>query len=149
MNGDEFIALVKNKKGQFLPLKWKRKVPTSSKYKDIVLEKETSAIIRTGITYDNISNVKEKRENGELPAENAGLPWGAWKHFPYVIENKGKEYARLYPDPLERSKVTWYVNGTPINPEIALNYLTPSDKKKECSDEKECFVVEMKNFIIE
>lgn len=51
---------------------------------------------RVGVTYDNIANVQEKREDGRLPAENQGLPWGQWIDglFPYVIEHKGCYYFR-------------------------------------------------------
>jgi hypothetical protein len=50
---------------------------------------------RLGVTYDNMKSVQEKREDGRLPEQNQGLPWGNWKVFPYVIEHKGKEYIRF------------------------------------------------------
>lgn len=49
---------------------------------------------RVGVNYDNIATVQEKRANGELPAENQGLPWGEWEVFPYVIAHKGEKYFR-------------------------------------------------------
>lgn len=49
---------------------------------------------RVGVNYDNIARVQAKRESGELPTENAGLPWGRWVEFPYVIEHKGELYFR-------------------------------------------------------
>ena len=49
---------------------------------------------RVGVNYDNIKAVQEKRESGELPRENAGLPWGEWALFPYVITHKGEYYVR-------------------------------------------------------
>lgn len=49
---------------------------------------------RVGVDYDNIKAVQEKRAEGELPAENAGLPWGQWVNFPYVIEHKDTFYFR-------------------------------------------------------
>lgn len=49
---------------------------------------------RIGITYDNIAAVQEKRELGILPAENAGLPWGRWIIFNYLIEHKDEYYFR-------------------------------------------------------
>ena len=49
---------------------------------------------RVGVDYDNIQTVREKRESGELPEENAGLPWGKWITFPYVIEHSGTYYFR-------------------------------------------------------
>lgn len=49
---------------------------------------------RVGVTYDNMKAVQEGRANGELPAENAGLPWGEWESFPHVIRHKGERYFR-------------------------------------------------------
>lgn len=49
---------------------------------------------RVGVNYDNIKTVIEGRANGEKPAENAGLPWGEWALFPYVITHKGEYYIR-------------------------------------------------------
>lgn len=50
---------------------------------------------RLGVTYDNMKSVQEKREDGRLPEQNQGLPWGTWKEFPYIIEHNGKEYVRF------------------------------------------------------
>jgi hypothetical protein len=50
---------------------------------------------RLGVTYDNMKSVQEKREDGRLPEQNQGLPWGTWKDFPYIIEHNGKEYVRF------------------------------------------------------
>jgi hypothetical protein len=58
------------------------------------IEKLSKFQCRIGVNYDNIASVKEKRENGDLPAENAGLPWGEWLIFPYVITHKNEYYLR-------------------------------------------------------
>ncbi len=58
------------------------------------IKKTSTFQARVGVNYDNIQAVKEKRANGELPAENQGLPWGTWAAFPYVIEHKGEYYFR-------------------------------------------------------
>lgn len=59
------------------------------------IQKISTFQARLGVTYDNMKSVQEKREDGRLPEENQGLPWGRWKTFPYVIEHKGKEYIRF------------------------------------------------------
>lgn len=80
------------KKGQIVtistvrPLKVRKGVEKILKYSEFQC--------RIGVNYDNIESVKEKRVSGELPAENAGLPWGTWKVFPYIIEHNGEEYIR-------------------------------------------------------
>jgi hypothetical protein len=61
-----------------------------------LVEKVTSMIIRGGIEYDNQKVVVEGREDGTLPEENAGLPWGDWSEYPYHISHKGSDYARFY-----------------------------------------------------
>lgn len=49
---------------------------------------------RVGVDYDNIQTVKDGRADGTLPAQNAGLPWGEWEIFPFVIHHKGEYYIR-------------------------------------------------------
>ena len=58
------------------------------------IQKESRFQCRIGVNYDNIETVQIKREVGILPEENAGLPWGEWLVFPYVIGHKGNHYFR-------------------------------------------------------
>lgn len=58
------------------------------------IQKESTFQCRIGVNYDNIAVVQDKRDNGELPEKNAGLPWGHWVEFPYVIEHKDEYYIR-------------------------------------------------------
>ena len=78
-----------------------------------LVEKVTSMIIRGGIEYDNQGVVIEGRENGSLPEENAGLPWGQWAEYPFHIEHKGSDYARFYSASgiAFEPKVEYYLNG--------------------------------------
>jgi len=61
------------------------------------VEKESVFQVQVGVNYDNKETVKQGRADGTLPEENAGLPWGNWLIFPYVIEHKGNLYFRFYP----------------------------------------------------
>jgi len=58
------------------------------------IQKFSHMQVRVGVNYDNIAAVKEKRESGELPAENAGRAWGVYVPglFPYVILHKDQLY---------------------------------------------------------
>lgn len=56
--------------------------------------KQSRFQFRVGVDYDNIQSVKDGRENGTLPSANAGLPWGEWEIFPFVIHHKGEYYLR-------------------------------------------------------
>jgi hypothetical protein len=81
-------------KGQFASLCTERALKVKKGKAEIM--KRSTFVCRVGVNYDNISTVKEARANGDLPAENAGLPWGEWVPglFPYVIAHKGCHYFR-------------------------------------------------------
>lgn len=100
-----FAKLILSRKGQIVTIKTIRPLKVRKGVSEILKESEFQC--RIGVNYDNISAVQEKRENGKLPAQNAGLPWGTWKVFPYVIEHKNEEYVRC-------SKVNTEFFKTPI-----------------------------------
>ena len=84
------------------------------------VEKVTTMSARFGITYDNIKNVQTARENGTLPKENQGLPWGEWSEYPYFITHKGVEYMRLYTTHSNNKTVTrYFVDGKEVDKETA------------------------------
>lgn len=96
MNINEIVSVLKSHKGQNLRAMWGKSLKTRKGTTQNV-EKLTSIVIRGGVDYDNMGIVQEKRESGELPSENAGLPWGEWNEFPLSITHKGNDYARFYP----------------------------------------------------
>lgn len=82
--------------------------------------KQSTFQCRLGVNYDNIAAVKEKREDGILPAENAGLPWGEWIQFPHLIGHKGNHYMRCTTvNSGFIPKVCFYQNGQEITKEQA------------------------------
>lgn len=86
------IARLLTLKGQFVTLRTIRPLKVKKGCAEIL--KDSTFTCRVGVNYDNIANVQLKRESGELPAENAGLPWGEWFVFPHVIAHKGSHYLR-------------------------------------------------------
>jgi hypothetical protein len=92
----EGIAKLLKMKGTIATLKTEKSCKTRKTAGDISVTKVSTFQCRIGVNYDNVAAVKEKRENGELPAENAGLPWGRFVDglFPYVIEHNGTFYFR-------------------------------------------------------
>jgi len=80
------------KKGQIATLTTEREMKMR-KGQPLVTKRSTFQC-RIGVNYDNIAAVKEKRAEGTLPAENAGLPWGEWDQFPYTIKHKNEMYFR-------------------------------------------------------
>lgn len=128
MKIEEIKNIIKSHKGQNLSVIIGKQLKTYKKVLDImsvgqneeicygsapVVEKVTSIVIRGGIEYDNQKVVIEGREDGTLPAENAGLPWGQWVEYPFHIEHKGSDYARFYAASglSFEPKVEYYLNG--------------------------------------
>lgn len=81
------------------------------------VEKVTAIVVRGGIDYDNQKAVMEGRENGTLPEENAGLPWGQWAEFPYHITHKEQDYVRFYSASgiAFTPKVEYYLDGVQVD----------------------------------
>lgn len=108
----DITNLLFTRKGQNLSAIIGKELKTRKGVTDCV-EKVTSIVIRAGIDYDNQALVKEGREDGSLPSENAGLPWGQWVNFPFHIEHKGTDYVRFYSASglAFEPKVEYYLNG--------------------------------------
>ncbi len=83
-------------KGNFVGVSWHRTMKTRKGVAANVT-KSVRTTVQVGVNYENRAAVQDARENGTAPATNAGLPWGEWEQFPYVISHKGKRYVRLYP----------------------------------------------------
>jgi hypothetical protein len=92
---------------------------------------------RFGIVYDNMKEVKEKRISGELPEENAGLPWGEWMVFPYLIQHKNEVYVRCSKiNSNVTTKVQYFSGDTEISEDEAQRICLASEfpKNKESSN---------------
>lgn len=111
------VAKLVNLHGQFVvitmrrPLKVKKGVPETIK--------ESRFAVRIGVNYDNQKAVVEKRESGELPAENAGLIGREWIVFPYILRSlkSGKFQVRCTPihnNPMAVREVRYFRNGQEI-----------------------------------
>lgn len=102
-------------KGNFVGVSWVRPMKTR-KGVAATVSKSVRTTVQVGVNYENRAVVQEARASGDAPAENAGLPWGTWELFPYVISHKEKRYVRLYPvrdaagNP-RACKVIYRVNG--------------------------------------
>jgi hypothetical protein len=97
MNIVDIKQTLASKKGANLKATWGKKLKTRKDAIGFKVEKVTSLVVRGGIDYDNLGVVQEGRQNGDLPSQNAGLPWGTWVEHPLHIEHKGTDYARFYP----------------------------------------------------
>lgn len=129
---DDLVKKILAKKGQFSKLTWNRACKTKRDAPSI-RKVTTLQIARLGITYDNMSKVQKKREVGELPKENQGLPeWCEWAIYPYFGKNKktGQMYLRVYPRP--NSKVWHYeIDGEKVDESKVGKFLGAQEKQEK------------------
>lgn len=153
------IEIIKTKlescKGSNLKAIWKKKLKTRKDSSAFVVEKTTKAIVRGGITYDNMKAVVEGREDGTLPSENAGLPWGEWAEFPFHITHKGTSYARLYPASGVNvstgeaffPEVEFTIDGKPATREQARALCLASEFPKPKDEPTLCFTLKAEHIV--
>lgn len=84
------------RKGQIAGLLWERPLKVRKGVASRIT-KEVRCVARLGIEYDAQRAVQDARADGELPPVNAGLPWGQWAQYPYLIEHGDNLFIRLYP----------------------------------------------------
>jgi hypothetical protein len=83
-------------KGANIYVEWERPVKLRAAYKTMPMTKFTRMLCRLGCDYDKIKETQDKRESGELPAQNAGLRGMEWDTFPTILKNAKEElYLRL------------------------------------------------------
>lgn len=86
------LATFLSRKGGIVTVKTQRALKVRKGQAAILKISEFQA--RVGVKYDNIAVVQEKRASGDLPAVNAGLPWGEWDVPNYTIKHKDELYVR-------------------------------------------------------
>ncbi len=86
------IALLMSRKGQIVTVTTERFCKVRKGVDPII--KRSTFQCRVGVNYDNIAAVQAGRANGTLPEKNAGLPYGEWAIFPFLIEVKGDYHIR-------------------------------------------------------
>lgn len=148
INLDKFFS----SKGNFISATFRSEKKASAKHKGTLLEKRISGVFRAGISFENLSSVKEGIESGERN-EVGSLPFGEWEKYPCLIKHTNKEgvfnrYVRLYPTENCVLKVQYLVNGVESTKEQFLSFLTPSDRAKAENGEKpECITIKETNLI--
>lgn len=136
-------AIKATPKGCNIVCEWTRPCKTR-KGTTATITKAVRMVGRMGIEYDNINDVQEKREGGDLPAVNAGLPWGQWSEYPWLIEHKGKSYLRLYngTSSLTTPKVSFFIDGKETDKETVAPFLLASELTEKDGD---CFCCDIVN----
>jgi hypothetical protein len=136
---------LKAKKGANLSVVFDRQLKTRKGVMEKVT-KVTRIVARGGVEYDNLGIVQEKRDNGELPSENAGLPWGEWVEYPLHIRHKDVDYARFYPASGIgfKPQVTYYLDGLEVSKEQVQSLCLASEFPKR-DEEPLCFTIKAHN----
>jgi hypothetical protein len=144
-------AIAAAPKGANIILEWVRPAKVKKAAQGDNIEKHVRMVGRMGIEYDAMKSTVERRESGEAPAENAGLPWGEWLEYPYLIQHKGKVYLRLYVGTSRKvtPKVEWTRNGQPVSREDIESALLASEKSERKGDTFTCTLANLTRVHIE
>ena len=145
-NQQEFMNLILSRKGQFITAKTKR--PVKVRKGMPAIDKTSEFQCRVGVAYDNMQAVKEGREDGTLPEENAGLPWGEWIAFPHVIGHKGELYIRcsLSNTAFRRAPVFTLADGNTID-KVDVIPMALASEFKESDDDKLVFNIKLSSIL--
>lgn len=138
MTYEEVKAIIDDSSpGTYLRVSWERVIPVRAGFVGVgVIKKHSSQTIRTGVDYDNMKAVKEKRVSGELPLVNQGLPWGRYVKFPYYVENDSgtKKYLRMALDKNNLPESYFTINGQVVTEQDVLRFVTPSAIRSKATD---------------
>ena len=138
------------KHGAFVRIKYRTEVKPAAKFKDYKVEKVVEATVRVGVSYSNLSAVKERRLAEIKYANPPHVQWWRWCE---VYRNIMKEKIS---DPSQRYitfatipnggnvKVLWYINGKSASEEEVRTITIPSYWSKSNLD---VFDVKLENLI--
>ena len=107
-------------KGAFKSMVWEQQLKTKKQYADnIVTKRTTGSALRFGVAYDNRKAVKEGRENGTKPAENAGLIGRHWlvENLISQSDRTGKTLLRVSLANNSKMETEYFLNGRKVNKE--------------------------------
>jgi hypothetical protein len=151
MNAIEIVEGLRNhNKGAHVQVAWRRDCKTRKDCQHRI-EKQTIAWVRAGISYANLTAVKDGISSGERD-EVQELPWGQWRagYANYIIDHElkdgvSREYVRLYPatfENLSHPQVTYFVDGKPMEYQAIEAFLLASEKPKPDEEKPLCFCVQ-------
>ena len=140
------LAMAATPKGANIVLEWIRPAHVRKGISESIL-KSVRAVGRIGIEYDNVGAVQDKRDNGQLPSVNGGLPKGQeWELYPYLIlcPKSGKHLLRLYHGTSASVKpsVQWLRYGQVVEFASIEASLLASEKQAKTGD---CFTVNVED----
>lgn len=102
--------------GSFRSLTWERELKTRKGVNACVVKRTSASAVRFGVTYDNMGVVQKGREDGALPAQNAGLRGMEWSIPNLVLKSvkTGKTYVRVSCAQNSKFNTEYFLNGRKV-----------------------------------
>ena len=138
------------KHGAFVRVKYRTDVQPSAKFKGHKIEKIVETTVRVGVSYSNLSAVKERRSAEVKPANPSHVQWWRWSDgYRNIIKEKisdpSQKYVTLATVPKRgNTMVYWYIDGKPVSEEEVRAITIPSYWNKSNLD---VFDVKLENLI--
>lgn len=138
------------KRGTFVRIKYRTEVKPSARFKDLKIEKIVEATVRVGVSYSNLSAVKERRETEAKPMNPSHVQWWRWCEgcrniMKEKISDPSQRYITFATVPNGGNiKVLWYINGKSVPEEEVRAITIPSYWNKSNLD---VFDVKLENLI--
>ena len=138
------------KRGAFVRIKYRTEVKPSARFKDLKIEKIVEATVRVGVSYSNLSAVKERKSAEVRPANPSHVQWWRWCEgcrniMKEKISDPSQRYITFATVPNGGNiKVLWYINGKSVPEEEVRAITIPSYWNKPNLD---VFDVKLENLI--
>lgn len=138
------------KHGAFVRVKYRTDVQPSAKFKGHKIEKIVETTVRVGVSYSNLSAVKERRATETKPTGPSHVQWWRWSDgYRNIIKEKisdpSQKYVTLATVPKGgNTMVRWYIDGKPVSEEEVRAITIPSYWNKPNLD---VFDVKLENLI--
>ena len=138
------------KHGTFVRVKYRTDIQPSAKFKNHKIEKIVETTVRVGVSYSNLSAVKERRETETKPTGPSHVQWWRWSDgYRNIIKEKisdpSQKYVTLATVPKRgNTMVYWYIDGRPVSEEEVRAITIPSYWNKPNLD---VFDVKLENLI--
>ena len=138
------------KHGVFVRVKYRTDVQPSAQFKGHKIEKIVETTVRVGVSYSNLSAVKERRESESYVVKQKPVQWWRWSDgYRNIIKEKisdpSQKYVTLATVPKGgNTMVYWYIDGKSASEEEVRTITIPSYWNKPNLD---VFDVKLENLI--
>lgn len=136
--------------GAFVRIKYRTDVKPSAKFKDRKIEKVVEVTARVGVSYSNLSAIKERRSIDPQLAKPNHVQWWKWcEGYRNIMKEKisdpSQKYITFATIPNGGNiKVCWYIDGKSVSEEEVRAITIPSYWNKSNLD---VFDVKLENLI--